>query len=397
MTQRERELVRIPGVQWWLMQGSATRLLFEGTMLIVEVCCEAEIVAFLVHDNPSPEAFEYPLLPNLHVVRTADADFRFLIPRESDAMTTLLGAALLLGAEDPSGSAPLLRVTLPDGTAADSILALRSTLREYCIFTEDTGATTPLQVAYGRDLLDTARFAGVDSLSRTQALKTGSSLLYGELLPAGVTAALAAIGGSPRVVYDLGMGVGKIVVQLFTDDTLPCEHVVGIELCSERYARAEAAVRSLVMTTPALQLESRSEDAMVCTRSAVSRLELRRGDFTLCCAGIEQADVVFVNVALTPERGASRDSRAAIHALLLRHLRNGCAVISLDDLTTGAADATDAVASSDCNCRDNLANPGSLVDMFPSASTPALEVSWLPDSGCQFHMYRMKRASSTLT
>jgi len=97
---------------------------------------------------------------------------------------------------------------------------------------------------------------------KAEARQRGSSLLYGELLPDGVTKAMnrqrlggalpsrppaAAAGGA--VVLELGSGSGKVAMQVF----LQCpevSHVLGVELVQSRYAIGAAALRHLCSLKP---------------------------------------------------------------------------------------------------------------------------------------------------
>lgn len=74
------------------------------------------------------------------------------------------------------------------------------------------------------------------------------SLLYGELLPRGANKALSPQrldAGRASVLFDLGMGTGKIPIQTFLQfPNLQC--VYGIELSPARYKAAETAALELV-------------------------------------------------------------------------------------------------------------------------------------------------------
>lgn len=66
--------------------------------------------------------------------------------------------------------------------------------------------------------------------------------LYGELLPASVSALVAWLGlGEDDVFYDLGSGTGKVVVQVAM--SAPVARCVGIELSASRCRIARAALR----------------------------------------------------------------------------------------------------------------------------------------------------------
>jgi len=84
----------------------------------------------------------------------------------------------------------------------------------------------------------------VTSLDYDLAHKTGSDLLYGEILPSGVSKLLDSRhldAAGATSVYDLGMGLGKLALQAYLE--FPnLEKVVGVELSVARTARGMAAL-----------------------------------------------------------------------------------------------------------------------------------------------------------
>lgn len=61
--------------------------------------------------------------------------------------------------------------------------------------------------------------------------------MYGELLPRGVNKALGSKhlnAASARTLFDLGMGIGKVVIQAFLQYR-NLEFVYGVELSAGRY------------------------------------------------------------------------------------------------------------------------------------------------------------------
>lgn len=83
---------------------------------------------------------------------------------------------------------------------------------------------------------------------RETAKTTRCSLLYGELLPRGVNKALASDhlnALSAKVLFDLGMGTGKVAIQAFLQFR-NLQYVYGIELSVGRYNVAEEAVLKMI-------------------------------------------------------------------------------------------------------------------------------------------------------
>jgi len=115
-------------------------------------------------------------------------------------------------------------------------------------------AQSTIHRVYGNKIQETGhRTEGhtcVSEEDKAMARTTKGSLLYGELLPRGVNRALDskhldACRPNCHSLLDLGMGTGKVVMQVF----LQCPNltfVYGVELSLERYRKAEAAALRLV-------------------------------------------------------------------------------------------------------------------------------------------------------
>lgn len=126
----------------------------------------------------------------------------------------------------------------------------------YCeeVSLEYASAQSTLHKVYGNKIQETGhRTEGhvcVRDEDRDVAKATKGSLLYGELLPRGVNRALDskhldASRPATHTLLDLGMGTGKVVLQVF----LQCPnltHVYGVELSPARFRLAEAAALRLV-------------------------------------------------------------------------------------------------------------------------------------------------------
>ena len=86
---------------------------------------------------------------------------------------------------------------------------------------------------------------------RMIAHDTGSSLLYGEVLPRGCNKILDAEhlnAARCKTLFDLGMGIGKFALQAFVQ--FPnLDKVVGIELAQSRYVLGEKAALTLIAET----------------------------------------------------------------------------------------------------------------------------------------------------
>lgn len=108
---------------------------------------------------------------------------------------------------------------------------------------------------------------------KAEARDRGNSLLYGELLPDGVSKMLlpSRLGGSldrDAAVLELGMGSGKVALQIF----LQCPGVarlLGVELVRSRYLIAEAALARLEKAFP--------QHFRVCSQKPGEMIRLEQG------------------------------------------------------------------------------------------------------------------------
>lgn len=132
-------------------------------------------------------------------------------------------------------------------------------------FCDVPGVQTPQDVlstlshAFGGDLIgetgyDIAAAQCCTEAEKDVAKQRGNSLLYGELLPDGVSKALTPgrLGGALQgrsIVLELGMGSGKVAMQVFLQYP-EVAHVLGVELVPSRYAIAASALRRLVARRP---------------------------------------------------------------------------------------------------------------------------------------------------
>jgi SAM-dependent methyltransferase len=72
----------------------------------------------------------------------------------------------------------------------------------------------------------------------------GGNSTYGEITPGALTAILQRLAITKKdVLYDLGSGTGKVVMQSYLE--FPFKKVVGIELSAQRYKHAQHALEGL--------------------------------------------------------------------------------------------------------------------------------------------------------
>jgi SAM-dependent methyltransferase len=163
-------------------------------------------------------------------------------------------------------------------------------------------------------------------------------LLYGELLPDGVSKVLlpSHLGGAlsnanGALVLELGSGSGKVALQTF----LQCPNVrrvFGVELVSSRHAIAENAMQRLAAALPnRFRISSHKAGESICLEEAVSgrRIEFHCADFF--SKGLdetcEQCDAIYFAVHIPCRLFAQLCQRLAC-------VKEGCRLFSYHALDT---------------------------------------------------------------
>lgn len=259
--------------------------------------------------------------------------------------------------------------------------------------TQSPGLTTPQEVlavlvaAFGEDLVgetgyEIAAAKCCSEQEKVDARQRGSSLLYGELLPDGVSKALhpARLGGvlpppgnpARGVVLELGMGSGKVALQTFLQSPTVKE-LFGVELVLSRYQIAEQALSRLVSQYPKHFKLSCHEPGRRIRAEQVGttrKLEFICGDFFAMGLDLaRRSDVIFFAVNVP----------CKLFPQLCNHLasaKEGCRLFTYHPL--------DAIwwADQDCpfhQCEGNV----------PDADT--FSTSWSPQ-GFKFYVYSCDRS-----
>jgi len=165
------------------------------------------------------------------------------------------------------------------------------------------------------------------------AAATKSSLLFGEILPAGVTKALEQMDASKAaVLYDLGMGMGKLVMQAWLQYP-NLKKVVGVELAYTRTLRAHNALRNLARVNPQRYTLHEPKDSKTpleqCWASVTEGedqervLELRRGNLFEC--DCSDADIIICETKIT-------EARYPDLAAFLSKLKKGTRILTYENL-----------------------------------------------------------------
>ncbi|CAK0841342.1 unnamed protein product [Prorocentrum cordatum] len=171
----------------------------------------------------------------------------------------------------------------------------------------------------------------------------GTKLLqYGELLPGGAAKALAVLAAGARpargdatgataglgqLVLELGMGRGRLALQLFLSGAT----VIGVELASERYGLAVAAMERLAHRSPEdfeiVHRGAQSVRLRRCGGPKSALYEVRLGSFfdVVTDEEIGVATLVFLHVSLPPP------TWSRVRGLVAR-TRAGCRLLAYEDL-----------------------------------------------------------------
>jgi len=191
----------------------------------------------------------------------------------------------------PPPSLPSSSAETKDPSPSPSPLSSLPSSSSPWTYTEDLSldyarAQALMHQAYGNQIQETGHKTRghlcVTDSDRALAHDAQSSLLYGELLPRGINKALGALrlrGAEAAVVYELGMGIGKVAMQVFLQFSSTAEggegrgsepspeeagreggrtrgretrlrRVYGVELSSARFVMAEAAAHRLCRERP---------------------------------------------------------------------------------------------------------------------------------------------------
>ena len=142
---------------------------------------------------------------------------------------------------------------------------------------------------------------------RKSVSQTGSSSTYGEITPKATSTLLDYLEiGRKDVLYDLGSGVGKFVMQ--TALSCPAKKVVGLELSKERHAIARQALKQ----------------AKKVTRLKTKEVAFRNAD--IMKAKLSDATIVYTCSTAFPTRFLNKLTRR------LSHLKEDTLFVSLQEL-----------------------------------------------------------------
>lgn len=122
----------------------------------------------------------------------------------------------------------------------------------------------PMDIKFIEELYNGVSGFGINSDEEEAVRRIGSSPVYGEIKPEAVSQLEEYLKLTAHdVFYDLGSGVGKMVVQIYLDT--PVKKSVGIELSPTRSNKAQSVKEKLKqqrLLDPKRILEFRTEDIM---------------------------------------------------------------------------------------------------------------------------------------
>ena len=225
----------------------------------------------------------------------------------------------------------------------------------------------------------TVAYDDVDATGHQTAghLVDGSAdgLMYGELLPGGVSKALACMGATTgpsgnSVVLELGSGTGKVAFQAFLECTT-ASRVIAIELSTPRFALSVAAAERLAQAEPtrfSISITDERRRAELLETSTGRQLLMLEGDMlTVGAQFIAAAAFVFVQVALPANLYGDLQR-------LLQHAADGCVAMVLPDFT-------DSWELADGCC------------LHREQEGETFATSWAPEAGHRFHVMRCMRGT----
>lgn len=157
------------------------------------------------------------------------------------------------------------------------------------------------------------------------ALEVSAFTQYGELMPVAVHRILDGNhlnADEANAVYDLGMGLGKAIMQAYLTHS-GCPRFVGVELSSERYSLAAAALGRLTLAINATTLFNTTSGVMI-EDSSGRTLELRKGNL------FDQYDALDADVVIL-ETSFYENMLKQVADFLLG-LKNNSRVIFVEDM-----------------------------------------------------------------
>lgn len=204
---------------------------------------------------------------------------------------------------------------------------------------------------------------------RILANDSGSSLLYGEVLPRGVNKMLDSLhldAAGCETLYDCGMGTGKLALQAWLQFR-NLKKVVGIELAVSRYVIGEQALLTLINIKPDdYELISRKNGDYIIIRDkhmSERTLSFYRGD-VFEFPNVELADIAILQTNFPAE------THLKLCDFLMR-LKTDCRLLTYLNLGTLFKGANSIFRQMSVN--------KSLNDRFPT--------SWSIHRGCHFFLW----------
>lgn len=204
--------------------------------------------------------------------------------------------------------------------------------------------------------------------------KLGKDLLYGEMLPDGLSKAISDKRlklSDAKLVLELGMGTGKLAMQVFAQAPT-VQRIVGVELAPSRYRIGAEALRRLAeLPHGNCKLIEDTELTCIAEENGTGRiLEFRCGDMFAIHNDIANADAILMEVAFS-------DNLIMPTCKLMHELKDGCRILIFYRLEEIWMD------DGDCPCQP-LVDTSGVWDWYST--------SWSPNYGHPFFCYECDRS-----
>lgn len=225
----------------------------------------------------------------------------------------------------------------------------------------------------------------------------GSNMLYGELMPAGVSRLMRAFysgraaAATSGPLLELGMGTGKVALQFFLASSPPDRDVYGVELAPSRWELADAALQKVADAAPSrFRYEALGDGAArLCDLLAGRTCDIVQGSLLDTPEELlASASAVCMQVCLPREV-------QILASQLLQHCSAGCRVVCYAPLHGLAEDCRLMPVRPEAAARSGDDDPGQEPPLGDGKGGLSLLTSWNPKGhGFAFYEFAEDRAAA---